>query len=237
MNAKNVGVALQQIATKERAESNAWFFKTGSGQYGEGDKFLGVTVPQQRKVAKKFKDLPLTEVEKLVKSPWHEERLTGLFILVGQYQKADLKTKKEIAGFYHKNRACVNNWDLVDSSAPYILGDYLLNHSRAVLYRLVKSKSVWDRRIAIIATLNFIRLGQYDDTLRLSEQLLGDKHDLIQKAVGWMLREVGKKDQKTLLKFLDIHAAKMPRTALRYSIEHLQPNQRQHYLQARYNTT
>jgi 3-methyladenine DNA glycosylase AlkD len=235
VKAKDVSQALHQVATPERAKANAWFFKTGPGQYGEGDKFVGVTVPQQRKVAKQFKDLPLKELEKLIKSPWHEERLTGLFILVNQYQKADDKTQKSIAGFYHKNRSHVNNWDLVDSSAPYILGDYLLNHSSSVLYRLAKSRSVWDRRIAIITTLNFIRFGQYEDTLKLAEQLLGDKHDLIQKAVGWMLREMGKRDRTTLLQFLEKHADAMPRTALRYAIEHLSPQQRSYYMKKRYN--
>ncbi len=223
--------ALQKSADPTRALASSKFFRTGPGQYGEGDKFLGVRVPQQRLIAKQFyKVISLDDTLKLLKSKWHEYRLTAIIILVTQYQKADASGKKIIANAYHKNRRYVNNWDLVDSSAPYILGDYLLDHARGVLYRLAKSSSVWDRRIAIITTLNFIRNGEFVDTLKLSELLLDDKHDLMHKAVGWCLREVGKKDRKTLLKFLDQHAKTMPRTALRYAIEHLPPEQRQHYM-------
>ncbi len=230
MKAVDASKALKSLATPERAKANAWFFKTGPGQYGEGDKFLGVTVPEQRKVSKQFKDLPLVEVEKLVTSPWHEERLTGLFILVALYQKADNKTKKKIASFYHKNRKYVNNWDLVDSSASYILGDYLTNHSRAVLIRLAKSKSIWDRRIAMLSTFGWIKQGVFTDAYKVIDILIKDKHDLIQKAVGWMLREIGNKDKKSLMKFLDEHATTMPRTSLRYAIEHFSAPERSKYM-------
>ena len=213
-----------------RASHSMGFFKTAEGQYGAGDQFLGLTVPIQRTIAKKFKDLPIAEIQKLLNSPFHECRLVALLILVGQYKKADADTQKQIASFYHKNRARVNNWDLVDSSAPYILGNYLLNRSRAVLYRLAKSKSLWDRRIAMVTTLGFIRAGQLGDTFLIAEILLDDKHDLIHKAVGWMLRCAGDVDRAELLKFLDKHAHVMPRTALRYALEHLTPAQKRHYM-------
>lgn len=230
MKASDVNKALISIATPERAKSSAWFFKTGPGQYGEGDKFLGVTVPEQRKIAKQFKYLQLEEVEKLVQSPWHEERLTGLFILVDKYGQADTKGKKNIASFYHKNRAFVNNWDLVDSSAPYILGDYLTNHSRNILLRLAKSKSIWDRRIAMLSTFGWIRQGDFKDAFKVIDILIDDKEDLINKAVGWMLRVIGDVNRSSLEKFLKEHAATMPRTTLRYSIEHFSPEQRAVYM-------
>lgn len=228
--AADVSGALRELASSERAKASAWFFKTGPGQYGEGDKFLGVTVPQQRRMAKKYKDLALADVEILILSPWHEERLTALFILVGQYAKADDKTKEIIASFYIKNRDYVNNWDLVDSSAPYILGDYLTGQSRAILIRLAKSKSIWDRRIAVLSTFPWIKQGVFTDAFKIAGILIDDRHDLIQKAVGWMLREVGNKDEALLKKFLDKHAATMPRTALRYAIEHLSPPEKAHYM-------
>lgn len=230
MNAQEVELELRSLASPQRARSSAWFFKSAPGQYAEGDKFLGVTVPEQRKIARKYRDLPLLETKKLIISPWHEERLTALFILVAQYSKADKKIKKEIASFYHKNRRYVNNWDLVDSSAPYILGDYLTNHSRAVLLRLAKSGSIWDRRIAVLSTFAWIKQGDFTDAFKIAGILINDSHDLIQKAVGWMLREVGKRDRKSLERFLDKYAATMPRTALRYAIEHFNPQNRQHYL-------
>ncbi|OGL35232.1 hypothetical protein A3F65_04295 [Candidatus Saccharibacteria bacterium RIFCSPHIGHO2_12_FULL_47_16b] len=231
MRAEEVGQALRKLATTAKAKVSAWFFKSGPGQYAEGDKFLGVTVPEQRKIAKQFGDLDLVEVKKLVVSPWHEERLTGLFILVDQYKRADDAGKKTIASFYHKNRAYVNNWDLVDSSAPYILGDYLTNHSRAVLVQLAKSKSIWDRRIAMLSTAGWISQGDFTDAFKIIDILIDDKHDLIQKAVGWMLREIGKNAGRAELeKFLDRHAATMPRTTLRYAVEHFEPQLKTHYM-------
>lgn len=223
---------LRAHASPEKAKASAWFFKTGKGQYGEGDKFLGVTVPEQRAISKKYyKDISLEDTIKLLQSPWHEERLTALFILVLQYKKGEPDQKKLIASYYHKQRAWVNNWDLVDSSASYILGDYLINHSRAVLYRLAASKSVWDRRIAIISTFAFVARGELEDSIKIAELLLNDKHDLIQKAVGWVLREVGKKDKQELITFLDKHAKVMPRTMLRYSLERLSLAEKQHYME------
>ena len=230
MKAEDVRSSLQQLADPLRAKNSTWFFKTGPGQYGEGDQFIGVTVPDQRKVAAAYGELPLPAVLELLQSPIHEHRLTALFILVHQYRTGDRDIKKQLASFYHKHRAYVNNWDLVDSSAPYILGDYLKTHSPNVLFRLAAAKSIWDRRIAIISTFAFIRDGQFDLTLKIAEMLLNDKEDLIHKATGWALREVGKKDHQALLNFLDQHAGSMPRTALRYAIERLSPEERRLYL-------
>lgn len=229
----SVASELRKLATPAKAKASSWFFKTGPGQYGEGDKFLGVTVPEQRKIAKQFKDLSLKEVEKLIMSPWHEERLTSLFILVYRYEKADPAIKKQIYDFYLSNSKWINNWDLVDCSAEYIVGEWLKDKPTKikVLLKLAGSELLWDRRIAMIATFAFIKEGSPDATLLIAEKLLSDKHDLIQKAVGWMLREVGKRvDRVVLFQFLDQYGSTMPRTSLRYAIEHLQPNQRQHYL-------
>ncbi len=231
--ASDLSKALRAVATPAKAKASSWFFKTGPGQYGEGDKFLGVTVPEQRKVAQQFKDLPIKETEKLVTSPWHEERLTGLFILVSQYKKADEANKKAIYEFYISHTNFINNWDLVDSSAGYIVGPYLENktYKMKVLTKLAKSDFLWDRRIAMLSTFYYIYQGKADEALVIAEILLQDEHDLIQKAVGWMLREIGKRvDKQILIKFLENHAAHMPRTTLRYSIEHFDSKTRQHYL-------
>jgi len=233
MRAADVSKALRLEATPERAKSSARFFKSGPGQYGEGDKFLGVTVPQQRIVAKQFKDLLLPEVEKLIMSPWHEERLTGLFILVSQYQRGDPMNKKTIYDFYMAHTACTNNWDLVDGSAEFIVGPWLENRPQKmkVLTKLAKSNLLWDRRIAMLATFHYIKQGREDEALQIINILLHDKHDLIQKAVGWMLREIGKRvNRQTLVNFLNTHSATMPRTSLRYAIEHFSPAERAKYL-------
>lgn len=232
-NLSDVSKALRFVATPERAKSNAWFFKTGPGQYGEGDQFLGVTVPQQRVVAKQFKDLPLYEVEKLIMSPWHEERLTGVFILVGQFQRGDESNKKAIYDFYMSHTGCINNWDLVDSSAGYIVGPWLEEKPQKmkILTKLAKSDLLWDRRIAMIATLYYINQGRADEAFDIIDILKNDSHDLIQKAVGWMLREIGKRvDRDLLIVFLDQNAATLPRTSLRYAIEHFSPSERAKYL-------
>ena len=219
-----------------RAEFLLGFFKTGKGQYGEGDEFLGMTVPDQRKVARKYADLPLSDVQTLLNNRIHEFRLTALFILVFKYKKASdasassALVRKEIADFYLKNTKRVNSWDLVDSSAGYILGEYLATRDKSILYKLAKSENIWERRIAIIATQGFIRRDKFDDTLKISETLLNDKHDLIHKAVGWMLREVGNRDLQAELKFLDKHHQKMPRTMLRYAIEKFPKPQREFYM-------
>lgn len=222
---------LKKLGSSKKAEASAWFFKTGKGQYGHGDVFLGVTVPEQRTIAKKYFDLPFEEVTKLLESKYHECRLTTLLILVHQYKIADDRTKEKIARFYLKHTRYINNWDLVDLSASYILGDYLLTRDRAILYKLVKSKNIWERRIAIITTHWFIRNGEYADTFALAQELLDDTHDLIHKAVGWMLREVGKRVSRPALEaFLAQYAHQMPRTTLRYAIEHFPEIERRAYL-------
>lgn len=233
MKAADVSSALLELGTPSKAEASAWFFKTGSGQYGHGDKFLGVSVPEQRKIARQFKDLPLSEVEKLIMSPWHEERLTGLFILVSQYKNGDEVARQEIYNFYISHTKNINNWDLVDSSASYIVGPWLEDKPQKMktLEKLAKSDLLWDKRIAMISTLYYISRESSKEALTIAEILLYDKHDLIQKAVGWMLREVGKKaSRENLTKFLDQYADTMPRTSLRYAIEHLNPEERAYYL-------
>lgn len=222
---------LVKLASKKRAEASAWFFKTGLGQYGYGDKFIGVSVPDIRKIARKFYQLSFVEINKLLQSPIHEERLIALFILVGQFKLADIKKRKEIYEYYLKNTSRVNNWDLVDLSAPNIVGVYLVNKSKNILYRLAKSKNLWERRIAIISSLAFIQKGNFEDTFKITEILINDKEDLIHKATGWMLREVGKRISKEKLEdFLKVHYKQMPRTMLRYSIEHFSDDLRQKYL-------
>lgn len=224
---------LRHAANPEKAVFFPRFFKAGPGEYAEGDKFLGVTVPNQRKIAKKYKDLPLKEIEELIESPWHEERLTGLFILIHAFQKGDLAKQKDIYDFYMSHTAYVNNWDLVDSSAGYIVGVYLSDKSEKmrVLTKLAKSELLWDRRIAMIATFAYIMKGQSGEALVIAEILLHDKHDLIQKAVGWMLRETGKRCDRQLLEdFLARHYKTMPRTTLRYAIEHFDAPTRKKYL-------
>lgn len=224
---------LKKLSSPEKARASAWFFKTGKGQYGEGDIFIGVTVPDQRKVARSYyKHIPLKDIESLLKSPVHEYRLTALIMLVYKFEKEkDEKRRKELFDFYIKNRGYVNNWDLVDSSAHHIVGAYLSGRDTSLLTRLARSPVVWDRRIAIISS--FYQLGHHDPTvsLKLASLLVNDNHNLIQKAVGWTLREVGKRcDEKALIAFLDKHYRSMPRTALRYAIERLSPSQKAHYM-------
>jgi len=215
---------LQKLANKDKAVFVARYFKTGKGEYGEGDVFLGITVPAQRIVAKKYKDLSLTEIENLLYSPIHEHRLTGLMIL------ARKKSSKEIVNFYLKHTKQVNNWDLVDSSA-HIVGMYLLHkENRSILVKLAKSKNLWERRIAIVATHEFIKEKDFDMTFTVAEILMKDTHDLIHKAVGWMLREAGKRDQEAEESFLRKHYKTMPRTMLRYAIERFSENRRHEYL-------
>ena len=214
----------------ERAKKLSGYFKTDKGQYGEGDIFLGIPVPQQRKVAKKYADLSLDDLQELLKSEIHEHRLTALLILVSKYEKADDRGKEEIFGFYLKNIGHVNNWDLVDSSAPRIVGDYLVKRDRAVLFKLAKSSSLWKRRIAVLATSAFVGNNDFVDALAISKLLLLDEHDLIHKAVGWMLREIGKRDQDVLEEFLEKYSVRMPRTMLRYSIEKFSEDKRKYYL-------
>ena len=228
--ASNVKKALELIASKEKAAFFPYFFKTGKGQYGEGDVFIGVTVPHQRKIAKQFSALPLSESQKLLASKIHEHRLTALTILVSQYKKGDAKVQETIFRFYLKNISRVNNWDLVDCSCRDIVGDHLQKGDRKLLYRLAKSKNLWERRIAIVSTWAYIRRGELKDTFAIAEVLLNDTHDLIHKAVGWMLREAGKRDEKALHAFLSTHVKAMPRTALRYAIERFPESVRKAYL-------
>lgn len=220
-----------RLANPEKASLLQRFFKTGKGEYGEGDVFLGIMVPYQRDLVKKYHSaLSLDDIQELLSSKVHEHRLTALLILAKHYQKADEKGKKEIFDFYLGNTKNINNWDLVDLSAPNIVGDYLINKDRKILYTLAKSSSLWEKRISVLATAAFIRNNQFDDTIRLSEILIKDSHDLIHKAVGWMLREVGKRDIKTLESFLNKHYKAMPRTMLRYAIEKLPEKDRKMYL-------
>ena len=220
---------LRQKGDPLRVEHSKRFFKTGKGQYGEGDVFLGLRVPEMREIAKKYKDLPLQSIKVLLNSKIHEERLIALLILVYKFAKEN-ERRNDIYAFYIKNLKWVNNWDLVDLSAPKIVGEYLLNKNRKVLYKLAKSKNLWERRIAIVATFAFIKNNDLVDTIKIGQLLLDDKHDLIHKAVGWAWREVGKKDLKVLEHFLDKHADVMPRTALRYSIERFPEKVRKSYL-------
>jgi 3-methyladenine DNA glycosylase AlkD len=221
---------LRSIANPEKAKILSGFFKTGKGQYGEGDIFLGVTVPRQRRIANKYGFLSLKDIETLLSSRVHEHRLVALLILVQQYRKADIQEKETLADFYLGHATRINNWDLVDLSAPYILGDHLYGKDAAVLFRLALSENLWERRIAIIATFAFIRKYRFSETLGIAEALLRDQHDLIHKAVGWMLREVGKRDVMSLERFLKDHADAMPRTMLRYAIERFTASKRQYWM-------
>lgn len=230
MRAQDVRKALKSLADPEKARILQRFFKTGPGQYGEGDIFIGVMVPDSRQVAKKFGDLPLEEVEVLLKSKVHEERLVALLILIQKYSHAD--DKNEIFDFYLRNADRINNWDLVDVSAPNILGAHLINGKRELLYRLAKSDSIWKRRMAIVATLHFIRNNDFADTLRIAEILLHDAHDLIHKAAGWMLREVGKRDLAAEEAFIAKHCKSMPRTMLRYALERFPEGKKHRYMQS-----
>lgn len=206
------------------------FFKTGKGQYGEGDQFLGIVVPNTRIVAKKYKTADLSVVDELLQSPWHECRLCALLILVERFKKAKEEERKQIYEFYLSHTDRVNNWDLVDLSAPTIVGLYLKDKPRHDLYRLAESDWLWDQRIAMVANWSMIRYGEYLDVLALAEKLLKHPHDLMQKATGWMLRELGKRDKDLLIQFLDKHSTEMPRTMLRYSIEKFPEEERQYYL-------
>ncbi|MNJ98590.1 DNA alkylation repair enzyme [compost metagenome] len=229
-------LAIQKDIRKKKDPKSAkilqGFFKTGPGEYGEGDIFLGLSVPESRAIAKKYFELSLSDIQILLNSKIHEDRLVGLLILVQKVSKEkDDKKIERIAKFYIKNAKRVNNWDLVDLSTIQILGPYFQNRNRAPLYKLARSKNLWERRISIITTFYFIRNGESQETLKMVKLHLKDEHDLIHKAAGWMLREVGKRvDQKALLIFLDKHATIMPRTMLRYAIEHLPASKRKYYL-------
>jgi len=221
---------LAAAADPARAKSSAWFFKTAKGEYGEGDQFLGISVPIQRKIALRHRDLPHTALKKLLASKLHEHRFVALEILVAQFAVAARPQQTVIYRFYLANTARVNNWDLVDTSAPYLVGQYLLNRPRAVLRKLAKSSNLWERRIAIVSTFAFIRTGETADTFTIAKILLADEHDLIHKAVGWALREAGKHARTELIAFLQMHYDCLPRTTLRYAIERFPPAQRKRFL-------
>ena len=222
---------LKKLANLKKAIGVARFFKTGKGEYGEGDIFLGITVPQIRIVAKQCKDLSLKEIQKLLQSTIHEERLLALIILVNQFKKADEDKQKQIFDLYLSNTKYINNWDLVDVSAEYIIGGYLINRSKTILKKLALSTSIWERRITIIATFQFIKQKQHEHTFIIAKILLKDDHNLIHKAVGWMLREVGKRISEAIEEtFLQQHYQQMPRTMLRYAIERFEEKKRKKYL-------
>jgi 3-methyladenine DNA glycosylase AlkD len=228
--ARDVKAALRALADPERARSSAWFFKTGPGEYGEGDTFIGVRVPAQRKIARTFRELSLSEIETLLKSPVHEDRFTALEILVMRYERSDAKGQEQAYRFYLAHTDRINNWDLVDTSAPYIVGEHLRARSRKPVYALARSKQLWERRIAMVSCAAWIRHGDLDDAFAIARLLLDDPNDIIHKAVGWMLREAGTHSGERLLAFLEREYPRIARTTLRYAIEHFTPVQRKRIL-------
>lgn len=222
---------LRAAATPQRAAGAASFFKAGPGQYGEGDIFLGVTTPVLRKLALKYRDLALADLQPLLEAKEHELRSAALEILVDQHKRGDAKTRGTIQDFYLANTQHINNWDLVDLSCREIVGGYLRIRPRNLLDKLAASTSLWERRIAMVSTMTLVREGDVDDALRIAERLLPDKHDLIHKAIGWVLREIGDKDRAVLISFMQQHYSAIPRTALRYAIEHFPAEQRKRILQ------
>lgn len=223
---------LRALRNDARANVMRRYFKTGPGDYGAGDRFLGVSVPQLRQLARQHQDLALGQVSRLLSSPWHEERLLAALILVRQYNRGTVHQREAIYRLYIRRRVRINNWDLVDSSAEHIVGAHLRRGDRSVLRRLATSGRVWDRRIAIMATFHYIKRGEFAETMRLARVLLTDPHDLIHKAVGWMLRETGKRDRTVTERFLRRHVKRMPRTMLRYAIELFPSRLRRRYLAA-----
>ena len=234
LNSSEVIKELRKYTDPEKAAFYQGFFRTGKGEYGEGDKFIGVTVPNIRKTALKYKNIELSELKKLIHSKFHEHRLLSLFILVNKFEKGNEETKEAVVNFYLNNLEGVNNWDLVDSSAHKILGLWLIDKDRGILYEFARSGSLWKERIAIITTYRFIKNNDLDDTFRISEILQNHKHDLIHKAVGWMLREAGKVDEKRLVKFLKNHYDNVPRTTLRYAIEKFDKQRRKKMLKGKF---
>ena len=231
MKSARIVKEFQKLKNPDKAKLLGRFFKCGSGEYGAGDRFLGIVVSEQRKIAKKyFQIIETGELEKLLKNEFHEVRLTALLMLVEKFSRGDEKIKNQIYRVYLKNTKHINNWDLVDLSAPRIIGGYLLNKDRKILYQLARSENLWERRIAVLATFMFIRECDFTDILKIAKILLNDKHDLIHKSVGWMLREVGKKNLETEEKFLQKHYKTMPRTMLRYAIEKFSERKRKKYL-------
>jgi 3-methyladenine DNA glycosylase AlkD len=225
---------LKAAANAARAVQVARYFKSGKGEYGEGDVFLGIPVPAMRRIALKYRTLALADLQKLLNSRIHDHRAAALEILVVQYARGDKKQRQEIIDFYLRNTSHINNWDLVDASSRPILGEHLKTYPRRILRTLAKSESLWERRIAIVSTMTLVWAGELDDAMQIAEMLLDDKHDLIHKAVGWVLREAGIKDRARLVAFLEKHYARMPRTALRYAIEHFPLEQRKKMLKGNF---
>lgn len=230
MPSTEIRVKLKKLGRGRTANVLQRFFKIGPGEYGEGDVFLGIRVHQLRKLAKEYQDAELEVIEELLRSSIHEERLLALLILVRAYSSGDTRDKARLYRFYLRHTRYINNWDLVDASAEHIVGDFLMDKDKTPLYRLARSRSLWERRISIMATFHFIKHGGFSETLRIATLLLVDKEDLVHKAVGWMLREVGKRDLKVEEAFLRDHCKRMPRTMLRYAIERLPEFKRQKYL-------
>jgi 3-methyladenine DNA glycosylase AlkD len=222
---------LRVLGDRERARVNQRFFKTGKGEYAEGDVFVGLRVPEIRQLVREYQFLPFAEVIQLLHSPIHEARLLALLILIQSYRKGDATFQRQICNVYLQNTRFINNWDLVDVSAEHIVGPYLRNRSRKLLHALARSSLLWERRISIMATFHYIKCGEFAEALRIAERLLRDPEDLIHKAVGWMLREIGKRDRPTEEAFLKRHYRVMPRTMLRYAIEKFPEALRQQYLQ------
>jgi 3-methyladenine DNA glycosylase AlkD len=227
---ENIKKDLDRLSDPAKAEFLPRFFKTFPGGYAEGDVFIGITVPKIRAVAQQYANLALQQVRHLLRSRVHEHRLAALLILVDRFRRSDEPERERIAAFYLDNLSYVNNWDLVDLSADNILGNFLFDKDRSILYTLCRSDHLWSQRVSLISTFFFIRHGQFDDTFRLAEQLLSHKHDLIHKAAGWMLREVGKRDKKAEVTFLKKHYRVMPRTTLRYAIEKFGSEERERYM-------
>jgi 3-methyladenine DNA glycosylase AlkD len=233
MTIKEIRARLRRLGNTKRAKLSQRYFKTGPGEYGEGDQFLGISVPVLRTLAKEYQDLALVDIIDLLQSAIHEERLLALLLLVRAYARADDDTKKKIYELYLQNTRYINNWDLVDLSAMHIVGAFLMGNSKKSLHALATSKDLWERRIAIIATFHFIKYGDYTNSLAIARKLLTDEEDLIHKAVGWMLREIGKRNLRIEEQFLKKHYQKMPRTMLRYAIEKFPQPKRQQYLKGK----
>lgn len=226
----DIEARLREMGDPEHARFVAGYFRTGPGEYGEGDRFLGIRNPMLRKLVREFRGTPLDEAAALLRSPWHEARLLALLLLVDTYARGDAETREAVYGLYMESTRYVNNWDLVDLSAPRIVGAHVEDGDREVLERLARSESLWERRIAMLATQHLIRRGDFGTALRIAEMLVDDRHDLIHKAVGWMLREIGDRDRAAEEAFLRRHHRTMPRTMLRYAIEKFPPDLRQSYL-------
>lgn len=231
---KELSKELDKNSNPEKAKILQGFFKTGKGEYGEGQIFLGIDTPTKRKIAKQYSDLNLIEIKKLLESNIHDKKFIALIILEDRYKKGDEKIKKDVFDFYLKNIEYINNWDLIDISCYKIIGDYIIDKKRDILYDLIKSKNLWKKRIAVISCYAFIKKNDFKDIIKISEKLLEDKHDLIHKAIGWMLREVGNRNKNILIKFLNKNYNKMPRTMLRYSIEKFPEKERKKWLNKKY---